>query len=118
MNSKIKNELGYITIDDDVISRIAGLAAMECCGIVGMGAKSVKDGFVHLLKRESLAKGIQLNLSENSVSIDIHIIVEYGTNITAVAESLIDAVKYKVEAFVGLNVEKVNVFIEGVRVDA
>lgn len=117
MSSKIKNEYGTITIDNEVVARIAGLAAMDCCGIVGMAAKNMKDGLVQLLKRESLTKGIRLNLKENTLTIDLHIIVEYETNIPAIADTLISTVKYRVEEHTGATVEKVNIFVEGVRVD-
>ncbi len=118
MPSKIKNEYGQITIENEVVARIAGLAAMDCYGIVGMAAKNMKDGIVQLLKRESLTKGIQFRMLEDGLEIDFHIIVEYGTNISAIADTLISTVKYKVEEYVGLRVEKINIFVEGVRVDS
>ena len=114
---QLKNEYGTIAIDNEVISRIAGMAAMDCYGIVGMAAKNVKDGIVQLLKRESLTKGIQLDVNEGSLSIDLHIIVEYGTNISAIADTLVSTVQYKVQEYVGLEVAQVNIFVEGVRVD-
>jgi len=117
MPCKLKNELGVITIDNEVIARIAGLAAMDCYGIVGMAAKNVKDGLVQLLKLESLTKGVRLTISEDSAIVDLHIIVEYGTNISAIGETLISTVKYRVEEYTGLRVEKINIFVEGVRVD-
>ncbi len=117
MPSKLVNEYGNIIVDNEVIARIAGLAAMDCYGIVGMAARNVKDGFVHLLKRESLTKGVRLNIKGEIVTIDLHIIVEYGTYISAIADSLINSVKYKVEDFIGVKVEHVNIFVEGIRVD-
>ncbi|WP_058485323.1 Asp23/Gls24 family envelope stress response protein [Defluviitalea phaphyphila] len=117
MAGKLVNEYGNVFIEDEVIARIAGLTAMECYGIVGMATKNVTDGLVQLLKRESLTKGIKVSINENSVVIDLHIIVEYGTKISAVADNLINTVKYKIEEFIGLDVEKINIFIEGVRVD-
>ncbi len=117
MTSKFKNEFGVITIDNEVIARTAGLAAMDCAGIAGMAAKNVTDGIVRLLKRESLSKGIKLSISENSLVIDMHIIVEYGTNISAVCDTLISTVKYKVEDSVGLLVKQINIFVESVRVN-
>jgi len=118
MACKIINEHGSLIIDSEVISKIAGCAAIECYGIVGMAAKNVKDGFAQLLKRESLTKGIKTTENETGLTIDLHIIVEYGTNIPAISESLISTVKYKVEDSVGINVEKVNIFVEGIRVDS
>ena len=118
MTAKIENENGVISIENEVIARIAGMAAMECYGIVGMAAKNMKDGLVHLLKKESLTKGIKLSVEENKINLELHIIVEYGTNIAAIAESAISTVKYKVEDSVGLPVNTVNVCVDGVRVDA
>lgn len=117
MTAKLTNEYGNITIDNEVITRIAGLAAMDCYGIVGMAIKNVKDGFVQLLKKESLTKGIKLAINGNKLSLDFHIIVEYGTNISAIADNLISTVKYKIEDSIGLEIEKINIFVEGVRVD-
>ncbi len=118
MAAKLENEYGVITIDQEVIARIAGYAAMDCYGIVGMAAKNVKDGLVQLLKLESLTKGIKIAINENKVNIDFHIIVEYGTNISAVANNVMNTVKYKVQDSTGLQVENVNIFVEGVRVDS
>lgn len=117
MSAKLENEYGVISIDNEVIARIAGLTAMDCYGIVGMAAKNVKDDLVQLLKLESLTKGIKLTVNENKVNLDFHIIVEYGTNISAIADNIISTVKYKVEEYAGLEVEQVNIFVEGVRVD-
>ena len=116
MLTNIKNELGTITIDQEVIARIAGIAATGCYGIVGMAAKSMKDGLVHLLKMESLTKGVRLQMDDEYLIINLYIIVEYGTNINAIAETLKDNVKYRVEEQVGLPVGQVNVFVEDVRI--
>lgn len=97
MSAKLENQYGTISIENEVIARVAGLTALDCYGIVGMAAKNVKDGIVQLLKRESLTKGIKISVNEDKISIDMHIIVEYGTNITAIAENTISTVKYKVE---------------------
>ena len=117
MAAKLENEYGVISIDSEVIARIAGYAAIECYGIVGMAAKNVKEGIFQLLKTESLTKGIKLTINENKISIDFHIIVEYGTNISVIANNVISTVKYTLEETAGLEVEQINVFVEGVRVD-
>ena len=117
MSAKLENQYGTINIENEVIARIAGLTAFDCYGIVGMAAKNVKDDIFQLLKVESLTKGIKISVQEDRIVIDMHIIVEYGTNITAIAENTISTVKYKVETVCGINVEQVNVFVEGVRVD-
>jgi len=118
MQSKIKNELGTIAIENEVIARIAGLAAMECYGVVGMAAKRLRDGLVHLLKIENLSKGVNVEtLESGELVISLHIIVEFGTNLVAITNSLKENVRYKVEESVGMPVNEVNIFIEGVRVD-
>lgn len=116
MKGCMSTDLGIITVDSDVIAKYAGSVAVECFGIVGMAAVNVKDGLVHLLKRESLTKGIQVAISEeNHVTIDFHIIVAYGVSISAVTDNLISNVKYRVEEFAGMPVDKINIYIEGVR---
>ena len=117
MPSKFSNVYGNVMIDEEVIARISGIIAMECYGIVGMAARNVKDGIVHLLKGDSLTRGIAVRLNENKVSIDFHVIVEYGTKISAVADNLMSTVKYKVKDILGTEVEHIKIFIEGVRVD-
>lgn len=117
MLTKIKNELGTITVSPEVIARIAGLTATECYGIVGMAAKSMKDGLVRLLKKESLTKGVRLSMNDEYLTINLYIIVEYGTNISAIADTLKSNVKYRVEEQVGIPVGEVNVFVEGVRIE-
>ena len=117
MKCRINNEMGAILIDADVIAKYAGTVAVECFGIVGMAAISMKDGLVKLLKKESLSHGINVVVTEaNKLQIDFHVIVIYGVNIRVVADNLIENVKYKVEQFTGCEVEKINIFVEGVRV--
>ena len=118
MASGIMNtNLGNVQIDKDVIAKYAGSSAVECFGIVGMATVNVKDGFAKLLKRESLTHGVEVAVTdENKITIDLHIIVSYGVSISAVTDNLISNVKYKVEEFAGLPVERISVYVEGVRV--
>ena len=108
--------MGEIQFNPDVSALYAGSIAVECFGIVGMAAVSMKDGLVKLLKRESLTHGIYVDIKENKISIDFHVIVSYGVSISAVSDNLIESVKYRVEEFTGMEVEKINIFVEGVRV--
>ncbi len=117
MPSNFLNEYGHIIINEEVIAQISGVTATECYGVVGMAARNVKDGIVHLLKGESLTRGIAVRLNENKANIDFHVIVEYGTKISAVADNLMSTVKYKVKDTLGIEVESIRIFIEGVRVD-
>ena len=117
MKGSMSTDLGIITIDPEVIAKYAGSVAVECFGIVGMAAVSMKDGLVKLLKKESLTKGIQVGISdENKITLNFHVIVAYGVSISAVTDDLISNVKYKVEEFTGMSVDKINIYIEGVRV--
>ena len=116
MKGRISNKMGEIQINPEVISKYAGTTAVECFGIVGMAAVSMKDGLVKLLKRESLTNGINVTVQDNRLTIDFHVIVAYGVSISAVADNLMENVKYKVEEFTGMEIEKINIFVEGVRV--
>lgn len=116
MKGRMNNNLGEVLIDTEVIANYAGSTAVECFGIVGMAAVNMKDGFVKLLKRDSLTHGISVNIIENKLILDFHVIVAYGVSMSAVADNLISNVKYKVEEFTGMEVEKINIFVEGVRV--
>lgn len=116
MKGRIVNPNGEILIDESVVSKYAGSKAVECFGIVGMAAVSMKDGLVKLLKRENLSRGVAVTFGDNGIVIDFHVIVSYGVSITAVADNLTQTVKYHVEEFTGLPVNAINVLVEGVRV--
>ncbi len=114
--SSMDTHMGNISIDQEVVAQYAGTVAMECFGVVGMAGMSVKDGLVRLLKKDSMTRGIQVILNNNKLTLNFHIIVSYGVSILAVADNLISNVKYKVEEFTGIEVEKMNIFVEGVKV--
>lgn len=116
MKGRMNSEYGEILINTDVIAVYAGSVAVECFGIVGMAAVSMKDGLVKLLKKDSLKHGINVTVEDNKISLDFHVIVSYGVSILAVADNLISNVKYKVEQFTGMKVENINIQVEGVRV--
>ena len=116
MKGRMNTGMGEITINTDVIATYAGSVAVECFGIVGMVAVNMKDGLVKLLKKDSLKHGINVTLNENKISLDFHVIVAYGVSIRAVSDNLIANVKYKVEAFTGIEVENINILVEDVRV--
>ena len=115
-NSSMNTHMGSITIDKEVISQYAGSVAMECFGIVGMAGVNMKDGLVKLLKMDSMTRGIVVTMENNKLVLDFHVIVAFGVSILAVSENLISDVKYKVEEFTGIEIEKINIFVEGVRV--
>ena len=117
MKGSVSTDYGTITISPEAIAKYAGSVAVECFGIVGMAAVSMRDGLVKLLKRESLTRGIQVEFSEeDKITLHFHVIVAYGVSCSAVCENLISSVQYRVEEFTDLKVEKIHVYIEGVRV--
>ena len=115
-SSAVNTHMGNISIDNEVIAQYAGSVAMECFGIVGMAGINVKDGLVKLLKMDSITRGINVSIKNNKLTLNFHVIVAYGVSILAVTDNLISNVKYKVEEFTGIEIEKINIFVEGVRV--
>ncbi len=118
MSVIIESNSGIITIENEVIAKVAGSATLECYGIVGMAAKSVRDGLTHLLKKESLTRGVEVDVIEdNIVNVTLHIIVEYGTNIPAIGEIVASTVKYRLEENLNLVANQVIVCVDGIRND-
>ena len=116
MKDIVTTEFGDIKIENEVIAKYAGSAAVECFGVVGMASVNMKDGIVKLLKRDNIKHGVNVIMKEDSLVINLHIIVAYGVSISAVADNLISNVKYKVEEFTNMEVNKINVIVEGVRI--
>jgi uncharacterized alkaline shock family protein YloU len=112
----INSEYGEVTVDSGVIAAIAGSVANKCYGVVGMASKNKKDGLVSLLKPDNMTKGIKVTVEDSGIVINMHIIVEYGLNINAICDSIINNVKYKIESNTGLKVTSVDITVESVRV--
>ena len=117
MPAKEINEYGLISIDNNVIARLAGISAMESYGIVGMASKDATDGFFELLKWDHLTRGIKVYSKDDILTIDLHVILEYGVQISVVAKNIIDRVKFNVENLTGMKIDKINVYVEGIRVE-
>ncbi len=117
MSAEIKNERGCINISNAVIAKLAGYTATQCYGVVGMCAKSSKDGIAGLLKKENIDKGIKVKTENGVIEIALFIIVEYGLNIGTIGETIRSNVKYNVEKLTGMEVSAVQVNVESVRVD-
>ena len=116
MKGSMNTHMGNIYVDPEVIAEYAGSVAVECFGIVGMASVNVKDGLVKLLMKDSITHGISVNIVNNKLFLNFHVIVAYGVSIITVCDNLINNVKYKVENFTGLEIENINIFVEGVRV--
>ena len=116
MPGKLINQYGTTIIDDHVLASIAGLSAMECYGVVGMVTKTAAGGLVELLRREQSSKGVKVSTADDQITIDLFVVVEFGTRISVVANNIIEKVKYSIEHLTGMKVNRVNVNIQGVRV--
>ena len=111
------NENGSVNISAGVYTEIAGTAASNCFGVKGMAARSVKDGVYHLLRVESAGKGVHVEFHEDdTISIDLHIMVNHGVNLAAVGASIISEVRYVVTKCTGTEVRAVNVFIDSMMI--
>ncbi len=113
--SNDQTPLGTIHISPRVIATIAYQAVLSSYGVVGLAPKNLMSGIAHALAKDP-TEGIEVHYDEDGIVIDLYIIVEYGTRITAVANSAANAVRYKVEKAVGLPVKAVNVHVRGLRV--
>ena len=112
------NELGSVTVSTNVYMEIAGTVATNCFGVKGMAARSVKDGVYHLLRKESMSKGVNVELhDDDSISIDLHIMVDNGVNLGAVGDAIISQVSYEVNKYTGTTVQAVNVYIDSMVID-
>ncbi|MDO5300971.1 MAG: Asp23/Gls24 family envelope stress response protein [Tissierellia bacterium] len=113
----LTNSYGNITIDHQVIATIAGIAAMESYGVVGMASKSTTENIFKLLKFENFTKGIYVDTEHEQVSIQLHVIVEYGVRISTVGQNIKDSVRFNVESLTGLSVDTIDVLVEDIRMD-
>ena len=110
---EFKSDQGDISVSGAVFSNITGIAATNCYGVKGMAFRSMTDGLVHLLRREAMSKGVSITYHEdNSISIELHIIVENGVNIPAVCRSIMSEVRYVVTKNTGVTVKAVNVCVD------
>ncbi|MEL7564500.1 MAG: Asp23/Gls24 family envelope stress response protein [Dehalobacterium sp.] len=116
MGKVITNDTGRIIISKEVIATLAGIAAMECYGIVGMASQKIKDGIADLIGMEALSKGVEVVLKNEEININIFIIVGYGTKISEIANNVMEKVRYTVEQHTGMAVDHVQIHVQGVRV--
>lgn len=115
---RFQNDKGEIQISSEVFTTITGAVATSCFGVKGMAAWSKKDGLVHLLRSESMAKGVRVIFEEDdTVSIELHIIVDAGVNLTAVSSSIMSEVRYAVGNMTGAQVRAVDVYVDSMEID-
>ena len=116
---RIHTAAGSIRISNEVVTTLAGAAAISCFGVRGMAKKSASDGLVHLLKREAMGKGVRVTFleGEDAIAIELHIIVNTGVNIPVLCDAISSAVRYKVTEATGVKVKSVNVFVDSVMLE-
>ncbi len=107
---------GDVIIENEAIAKLAGIVATGCYGVVGMAYRSKKDEIASLLKKDTLTKGIKVNYDGEKINIDMHIIVQYGVNINVICDSIIKNVKYQLNRITGVEIGKVDVYVEGFRI--
>ena len=111
------NERGSVNISTSVYTEIVGTAVSNCFGVKGMAARSLTDGVYHVLRKESANKGVLVHFHEDdTISVDLHIIVDNGVNLNAVGESIISEVRYKVNKSTGTTVRAVNVYVDSMMI--
>lgn len=115
MSVSTSNAYGKISISDLAIAKVASQAAVECYGIVDTVDRKFSDSLSELLKKDASGKGVKVATSGNRIFIDVQVVIKYGVSIEAVAESLKEAIKYKVEKFTGMIVDTVNVNVIGLK---
>lgn len=117
MSIELNTKDGQVTISNEVITTIVGGAAVKCYGIVGMASKNqIRDGFADIIRKENFSRGVIVRQEDNSLHIDMYIIVSYGTKISEVASNVQSQVKYTLNKTLGLDIDSVNIFIQDVRV--
>lgn len=110
---KLRTDTGEIRISSEVFTNLTGAAATNCFGVKGMAMRSRTDGLVHLLRRESMSKGVKVLYNEDgTVSVQLHIIVDAGVNLMAVSRSIMNEVRYNVSRLTGVEVKSVDVCID------
>ena len=112
------NENGSVNVSTSVYTDIAGTAAINCLSVKGMVARSVTDGLYHLLRKESVGKGVKIQFHEDdTITVELHVMVGNGVNLNAVGSSIISEVRYVVETCTGTKVRDVNVYIDSMMID-
>ena len=107
--------VGWVEISESAIATLASLATLQSYGVVGMASRSIADGISELLRLEEINKGVQIELVEEGIKVDLYIIVAYGVKIPEVAHNVMERVKWNLEKTTGLAVQTVNVNIWGIR---
>jgi uncharacterized alkaline shock family protein YloU len=109
--------LGHIEISPGAIASLAGQAVLECYGVVGMANKNVRDGIAEVLTRGNYRRGVEVQVIDREIVIDLYVVIQYGTRISEVAHGIMNRVKFTIEKYVGIPVRQVNIHVQGLHVD-
>lgn len=109
---------GTVQIANDVLADLAGFAALECYGVVGMASPTLRDGVAQALSREKLRKGVHIKNEGDAVRVDLYVIIEHGTNLTEVSHNLANRVQYVLTNMGDVKVDEVQVHVQDVKVRA
>lgn len=112
---KQQNKLGAIVLSDDFLANLAGYAATKCFGVAGMASSDTADKLFSAVNSKRLSKGVKVRESNGAVDIDLHIIVSYGTNITAIVNSIAHRVRYVMEEMCDFKVREINTYVDGMK---
>ncbi len=115
MDAILQSKYGDIKINPKFIAKTAGLAACESFGVVGMASVSIASGIAKLLSGDELTKGVMVEVVDNEIIINLHIIIAYSVNVKACTDNVIENVKYQVEETTKLRVKQINIYVEGIR---
>lgn len=117
MDRVVNTPLGKIVIAKEVISTVAGIASIDTYGLVGMASTTLKDGIGELLRFENISRGVEVDVTEDEINVKLYIIVGYGTKISTVARNVISSVRYLLKEKLGIDVNRVDIIVQGVRVN-
>ena len=109
---------GTLRVSNDCIADLAGYAAMECYGVVGMAVTDAQNGVIHMLPAQRLRKGVGVSYEEGAVVVDLHVVVESGVNMSSVCKNLEDSVRFLLKKIAEFDEVVVRIHIEGVRTNA
>lgn len=116
MSVHTTNAYGKISVTEEAIAQVAGYTALDCYGVVDLVAKRLSDNIVEIFRRHSVSRGVRVITNGDRIFIDLFVILKYGVNIDAVAESVSKSVRYQVEKFTGMLVDSLNVNVVGIKV--
>ena len=111
-----ETRLGRVEVSPVAIAGLAGVAVLECYGVVGMSPPTLRSGLAEILQGESYRRGVQVRVVDQRIVIDLYVVLEYGVRVCEVAHNIMENVKFRVEKALGVPIQEVNVHVQGLRV--